>query len=156
MMFDHAPSDYDCPMCNVTAGIFSKYNAPSDVVAQSPEAFALVSPKWWPNNPGSALVVPRTHVENIYSLPPEAGTPLWSMVQRVAVAMRIAYVCDGITVRQHNEPAGHQDLWHIHVHVIPRYDGDRLYKLNDSAVWHREEERQPYADLLRAHLIEIE
>lgn len=139
-------------MCNVASGSFSEYNSPSDVVADAAGVFALISPKWWPNNPGGVLVVPRIHVENIYSLPPDTGTPLWEMVQTVSVAMRSSYGCDGITIRQHNEPAGHQDLWHLHVHVIPRYDGDKLYELNDSATWYGEQDRSYYADLLRTDI----
>jgi diadenosine tetraphosphate (Ap4A) HIT family hydrolase len=35
---------------------------------------------------------------------------------------------DGTSTRQHNEPAGNQDVWHYHEHVFPRYDGDELYR----------------------------
>jgi diadenosine tetraphosphate (Ap4A) HIT family hydrolase len=41
--------------------------------------------------------------------------------------MKDAYRCDGVSTRQHNEPAGDQDVWHLHVHVLPRHQGDQLY-----------------------------
>ena len=42
--------------------------------------------------------------------------------------LKEALACDGTSTRQHNEPAGNQhDMWHLHVHVFPRYDGDNLY-----------------------------
>jgi histidine triad (HIT) family protein len=45
----------------------------------------------------------------------------------VALALKAAYACDGVSTRQHNEPAGSQDVWHYHLHVFPRYVGDGLY-----------------------------
>ena len=41
--------------------------------------------------------------------------------------MKTAFGCPGVSTRQHNEPAGNQDVWHYHVHVFPRWHGDRLY-----------------------------
>ena len=46
-----------------------------------------------------------------------------SPVRRVAVAIRTGYPRDGMTVRQNNEPAGGQDVWHLHTHMIPIGDG---------------------------------
>lgn len=40
--------------------------------------------------------------------------------------MKAAYGCDGVSTRQHNEPAGDQDVWHYHLHVVPRWHGDAL------------------------------
>jgi diadenosine tetraphosphate (Ap4A) HIT family hydrolase len=51
-----------------------------------------------------------------------------------------------------NEPAGNQDVWHLHVHVFPRHDGDRSYGRHEETRWVGAEERAPYADLLSAHL----
>ena len=67
------------------------------------------------------------HHENIYTLPDELAGRIAHMVRRVAVAIRTGYPCDGVTVRQNNEPAGGQDVWHLHTHVIPRYIGDGKY-----------------------------
>jgi histidine triad (HIT) family protein len=74
------------------------------------------------------LVVPIAHIENIYALPDELGTPLLRLTRRVATALREVYGCDGTSIRQHNEPAGNQDVWHVHIHVYPRYHGDDLYR----------------------------
>jgi len=41
--------------------------------------------------------------------------------------MKQAWKCDGVSTRQHNEPAGNQDVWHYHMHVFPRWDNDDLY-----------------------------
>ncbi len=47
-------------------------------------------------------------------------------MRRVAVAICTGYACDGVTVRQNNEPAGGQDVWHLHTHMIPIGDGKYL------------------------------
>lgn len=88
---------------------------------------AFVASHWWPGNPGHVLVIPNRHVENIYEFPDDLGEPLMVMTRRVAVALKTAYGCDGVSTRQHNEPAGNQDMWHFHQHVFPRWEGDDLY-----------------------------
>ncbi|WP_235522256.1 HIT family protein [Cellulomonas sp. Root137] len=148
----HEPADYSCPFCLLQVGVVSEHNQPSDVVATTELALARISPKWWPANPGAALVIPREHHENVYDLPRATGHAVWDLVQQVAVAMRTAYACDGISVRQHNEPAGGQDVWHLHVHVFPRYDGDRLYERDLEARWVAADDRARYARVLAAEL----
>ena len=71
-------------------------------------------------------------------------------VRRVATAIRDTYGCDGTSTRQHNDPGGGQDVWHLHVHVFPRYDGDRLYERTPEARWTEPEERWRSAARLRA------
>ncbi len=134
------------------SGLFDEHNQPSDVVAVAPHAYARIAPKWWPGNPGAVLVVSRAHHENLYTLPPEMGHAVWDLVQEVAVAIRATYPCEGVSIRQHNEPAGDQDVWHLHVHVFPRSVDDRLYERHREATWVALEERVPYADLLAGHL----
>ena len=85
-----------------------------------------MNPKWKPSNPGAALVIPIKHYENIYELPDMLGGPIQRAVRETALAMKSAYGCDGVSTRQHNEPAGNQDVWHFHIHVFPRYAGDIL------------------------------
>ena len=105
-----------------------------------------------PGNPGAALVIPRGHHENLYDLPDEVGHAVWDLTRQVAAAMREACDCAGISTRQHNDPAGGQDVWHLHVHVFPRQDDDRLYERHGENRWASPEEREPYADRLAAAL----
>ena len=144
----HEPEDYDCPFCRLQRGIHSEHNQPEDVVAVTDLAFARIAPRWWPANPGAVLVIPRAHHENLYDLPPEVGHAVWDLTQQVAVAMREAYDCEGVSTRQHNEPAGGQDVWHLHVHVFPRRQDDLLYERNRATRWVSGDERRPYADRL--------
>ena len=76
-----------------------------------------------------------------------AGCEIHETARRIALALKDAYSCDGISTRQHNEPGGNQEVWHYHVHVFPRYAGDGLY----GAPWHDTvtAEREPSAAKLR-------
>ncbi|SDT43257.1 HIT family protein [Microlunatus soli] len=150
--FSHQPPDYSCPFCALIAGRSDPVNSQQDVVARTDRALAFVSPRWWPNNHGHVLVVPTTHHENLYALPPADGHAVHDLVREVAVAMRHSYGCDGVSTRQHNEPAGNQDVWHLHVHVFPRYADDHLYRNAPLPGFVSAEQRRPYAERLRAAL----
>ena len=126
-MFSHEPEGYRCPFCLLLAGHETALNSRRDIVRQTELATALISPRWWPANAGHLLVIPNAHHENIYDLPADYGHAVHDLVRESAIALRAVYGCAGITVRQHNEPAGYQDVWHLHVHVLPRYPDDRLH-----------------------------
>lgn len=123
----------------------------SDVVLRSAEATAFVNARWWPNNPGHVLVVPNVHVENLYDLVPSIAVHVHEAARQIALAMKAVYRCDGISTRQHNEPAGYQEVWHYHLHVFPRYTGDELYALDHQHRYTEPAERAPYAQRLRSH-----
>ena len=72
------------------------------------------------------------------------------VVRRVALAIRTGYPSDGVTVLQNNEPAGDQDVWHLHTHVIPRYTGDRQHQ--GLSVRADDRDRSRYASHLRQWL----
>jgi histidine triad (HIT) family protein len=151
-MYNHAPGNYDCPFCRVAKNDFSSpfvYTNTDDVILQTQLATAFLSSHWWPNNPGHVLVIPNKHFENIYDLPLEYVADIHKVAQQIALAFKQVYKCDGVSTRQHNEPAGNQEVWHYHLHVFPRYQNDELYTL----FWKRElttpEQRLPYAQKLR-------
>ena len=152
LSISHAPADYVCPFCGVQRGEYDERNHPTDVVAVTDRAYARIAPKWWLGNPGAALVMPRRHVENLYAMSAEDGHAVWELTQTVAVAVRQTYGCVGTSIRQHNEPAGNQDVWHLHVHVFARHVEDQLYQRHDQARWVERNERTLYAQQLRSAL----
>lgn len=97
------------------------------------------------------MVVSKKHFENIYDLPLNINHAVSTTIQTLALAIKTVYGCEGISTRQHNEPAGNQDLWHFHTHVFPRWQNDRLYELNDQATFVTPEQRLPYANKLRVY-----
>ena len=150
----HEPAGYACPFCRLLRGEETERNRLDDVVLRERATTAFVAPKWWPRNPGHVLVVPDRHVENLYDADEETLGAVYETARRVALAMREAYGCPGTSTRQHNEPGGGQDVWHLHVHVFPRWPGDGLYVRQEEARWATPEERAPYAARLRDALRE--
>lgn len=151
-MYHHQPSDYDCPFCRLVRGDDDPINDARFVVYADDTALAFVAPKWWVNNPGNVLVIPKRHFENIYEIPDDILGHVYVICKRVAVAMRRAYRCDGTSTRQHNEPGGGQDVWHFHTHVFPRFLGDNLYLDDRKSRYVTAEERLVYVEKLRSHL----
>lgn len=152
--WQHAPENYVCRFCALVADAVpsDSVNSPDDVFLRTERATAFISPKWWPNNLGHALVIPNAHHENLYDLPTEDGHAVYDAVKEVAIAIRATYGCEGVSTRQHNEPAGNQDVWHLHVHVFPRYAGDQLYKSMALPEFASRAERAIYAERLRDYL----
>ncbi len=151
-MYNHEPADYDCPMCRFTNGHASELNHPDFVFYEDEFTLAFVAPKWWINNPGSAIVIPKKHVENLYDISDELLGHVYQTVKKVAVAMKATYQCAGISTRQHNEPSGNQDVWHFHTHVFPRHEGDELYKNHDQREWVDRARRMEYVEKLKKYL----
>jgi histidine triad (HIT) family protein len=81
----------------------------------------------FPQTRGHVLVVPKAvKARNFLELPEDRVAPLMQRVHRITKATEKALKPDGITVTQFNgEPAG-QTIFHLHFHIIPRYDGVRL------------------------------
>lgn len=79
-----------------------------------------------PRAPGHCLVIPKTGFRNILDGSPEAIATVHKTVQKIAKAAMSAFGADGITIQQFNEDAGGQEVYHYHVHVIPRHEGQRM------------------------------
>jgi diadenosine tetraphosphate (Ap4A) HIT family hydrolase len=132
-----------CPFCAYAAGRFG-----AELLAYADEHVMVMPSKGQrPGNRGHCLVVPRAHVTNIYTLPDHLAAPVLSTVRAAARASKRAFGADGVTVRQNNEPAGGQDVFHLHFHVVPRFLGDDF----DAARYETVEEaaRIEQADALR-------
>ena len=91
-----------------------------------------------PQSTGHTLVVPKAASRNALDADPQVLAKLLPLVQKIAIAAKAAFNADGITVMQFNEPAGGQTVFHLHYHVIPRFDGVALKahtgKMEDGAV----------------------
>lgn len=79
-----------------------------------------------PQSDGHCLVVPKAPSRNLLDADPINFAPLLSNVQRIARAAQVGLQADGITIMQFNEAAAGQTVFHLHVHIIPRYDGVAL------------------------------
>ncbi len=153
-MYNHEPADYQCPFCAVVAGAEGDFPLTNqgDIVYQDDLITAFISSHWWPKNPGHVLIIPNQHAENLYDIPDDILAYIHSFSKRVAIALKGAYDCDGVSVRQHNEEAGNQDVWHYHLHVFPRFKNDQLYLSHNQKALAEPGERARYAAKLRPYL----
>ncbi|MDB5609207.1 MAG: hypothetical protein JWP25_6107 [Bradyrhizobium sp.] len=79
-----------------------------------------------PRCPGHTLVIPKAPARNILDISPEDFAHVARGAHRIAHAAMKAFNADGITLRQFNEAAGGQVVFHLHMHVMPRRDGIAL------------------------------
>ncbi|QZY83665.1 HIT family protein [Micrococcus luteus] len=128
MIRTHAPDGYVCPFCELAAGDTSGPGnrcAVSDVVYQDADLLVMMGIDTTGHHPGHVMVCPAEHHENLYSLPDRTLQRIALACRQVARAMVAVWAPDGVSLRQHNEPAGHQHVWHYHQHVNPRFEADR-------------------------------
>ncbi len=154
-MFEHAPKDYKCPICLGVNGFENEDTLlkQADLIFSDRVVSVFVNSFWIPTCEGHVIVVPNDHYENIYELPEDINHRVAEVVQMMAVAMKRAYKCDGITTRQNNEPAGNQHAFHYHHHVFPRYDGDEFnINLTKKSVLSEPDKRVDYVAKLKAVL----
>jgi len=76
-----------------------------------------------PRGAGHCLVIPKTPARNILDVEADSLARVMETTQKMARAVIKAFGADGVTIQQFNEPAGGQVVFHLHVHVIPRFDG---------------------------------
>ena len=107
----------NCIFCQIIAG-----KAPAAIVYRDEQVIAFMALNQVTQ--GHTLVVPIRHVKDIYELPDDLAGPLLSTAARIARGNKRAFKADGMMLWQLNERAGGQSVFHLHIHVIPRYLGD--------------------------------
>jgi histidine triad (HIT) family protein len=109
----------DCIFCKIVAG-----EIPAQRVDEDEHTIAFMDVNPWTR--GHALVIPREHSRNLYEVSDEDLARTAHAAKRLALKMRDRFDCDGVNLINSCEPAAWQTIFHLHVHVIPRYDGDPL------------------------------
>src|SRR5919204_3034704 len=113
-VFDLSP----CPFCAMLAA-----PEPHRVVWRAGAVAVLTDIA--PINQGHLLVVPVDHVPSLAALDPVVGGEMFAVAQRCAAALRASpFRCDGISVFVNDGAAASQVVEHVHIHVLPRYEGD--------------------------------
>jgi histidine triad (HIT) family protein len=109
-----------CVFCEIAAG-----RAPASVVYEDHLTLAfmdLAQP-----SRGHSLVVPKRHVQDIFSLDDDLGAALFTATRRVAQATRLAFDPEALTIWQQNGRPW-QEVLHLHCHVLPRWRGDGVFR----------------------------
>lgn len=107
----------DCPFCRVVRG-----ELPARVVHEDATTVAFLDAT--PAARGHTLVVPRTHVVDLWDAAEDDLADVARTAHRVAGLLRARLAPDGLTLRQNNGPASGQRVDHLHVHLVPRWHGD--------------------------------
>lgn len=94
---------------------------PAHKLYEDDETFAFMD--IMPRGDGHCLVIPRKPARNIFDVDPDSLAAVYRTVQKLTRAAVKAFGADGATIQQFNETAGGQIVFHLHVHVIPRFEG---------------------------------
>ncbi|HWM36505.1 MAG TPA: HIT family protein [Streptomyces sp.] len=108
----------ECVFCSIVRG-----QAEASIVYEDDLVVAFMDLR--PVNPGHLLVVPRAHAVGLEDLEETPGTRVWSVAQRMARALRRSDLrCDGVNLFLADGEAAFQEVFHVHLHVLPRFAGD--------------------------------
>jgi histidine triad (HIT) family protein len=108
-----------CDFCEIIAK-----EEPARIVWRSAEVIAFFPLE--PATTGHTLIVPTDHIPDIFGLDEAVATKLTIATLRVAKAVRTAVSPDGLNIIQSNGAAATQTVDHVHVHVVPRWEGDAM------------------------------
>lgn len=111
--------DENCIFCKILAG-----EIPSTAVYEDDDFKAILDVN--PAARGHVIILPKNHAANIYELPDEDASKIMTVAKKIATAIEKAYHCDGVNILQNNGEAAGQTVFHLHVHVIPRFKGDTV------------------------------
>ena len=109
----------DCIFCKLANGVF-----PTNTVYEDEDFRVILDAS--PAAKGHSLIIPKQHSDNLYTTDDETLAKLLPLTKKIAASMKKTFNCDGVNVVQNNEPAAGQTVFHLHVHVIPRFNGDNV------------------------------
>ncbi len=109
----------NCIFCKILKG-----EIPSTVVYEDDSFRAILDVN--PAARGHVIILPKNHAANIFELSEEDASGIFVVAKKVATAIKKAYNCDGVNILQNNGEAAGQTVFHLHVHVIPRFKDDTV------------------------------
>ena len=109
----------NCVFCRIVKG-----ELPASKVYEDEHTLAIMD--IMPRADGHVLVIPKAACRNVFDAPADALKAVALTTQKLARAVKAAFSAEGVTIQQFNEAAGGQVVFHLHVHVMPRFDGVAL------------------------------
>ncbi|BBU21790.1 HIT family protein [Mycobacterium xenopi] len=137
-----------CVFCAVAAG-----EAPAIKIYDDDEYLAILDIR--PFTRGHTLVLPKRHTTDLTDTPPETLASLVTIGQRVAWAARATELADATHIAINDGQAAFQTVSHIHLHVVPRRNGDKL-SFAKGMVLRRDPDREATGQILREALARID
>src|SRR5690625_1056110 len=104
----------DCLFCKIISG-----DIPSAKVYEDEHVYAFMDISQVTT--GHTLVIPKVHTKNIYETPADIASELFKKVPMIANAVKKAYNPIGLNLLNNNEVSAGQSVFHLHIHIIPRY-----------------------------------
>lgn len=111
------PVEPDCAFCRIVRG-----EEEAEIVCQGRDWLALFPLN--PATPGHTLVIPRTHVADLWQVDPALGSELMAAVIKVGQAIEAALTPDGMNLITSAGTAAEQTVFHLHLHLVPRWRDD--------------------------------
>lgn len=137
-----------CVFCAVVAG-----EAPALKIHEDDDYLAILDIR--PFTRGHTLVIPKRHTVDLTDTPPETLAGMVSIGQRIARAARATELADATNIAINDGRAAFQTVFHIHLHVLPRRNGDKLSVAKGMLV-RRDPDREATAQILRDAVARIE
>lgn len=109
----------DCIFCKIANG-----EIPSATVYEDSICRVILDVN--PANKGHALIIPKEHFDNIYSMDAETAAKIFTIATEVAKAQKAELNPDGLNILQNNGEAAGQTVFHFHMHLVPRYIRDNV------------------------------
>ena len=116
--------DESCIFCKIV-----HKQAPSSIVYEDETLIVFLDIR--PLNIGHALVIPKAHYVDIFNIPEKELSQVHKVAKQVSFAIKKATNAAGISIIQQNGKAAGQDIFHLHVHVVPRFEGQKLPRFSD-------------------------
>jgi diadenosine tetraphosphate (Ap4A) HIT family hydrolase len=137
-----------CVFCAIVAG-----QAPAIRICEDDDYLAILDIR--PFTRGHTLVVPKAHTVDLTDTPPETLAGMVTMGQRIARAARATELADATNIGINDGSAAFQTVFHIHLHVLPRRNGDKL-SVAKGMVLRRDPDREGTGRILRDALARID
>jgi len=106
-----------------------KKQLPASIVYEDQAVIAFLDIR--PLTMGHTLVIPKTHYVDILDIPEETLTQVHLVTKKVSIPIKEATRADGISIIQQNGRAAGQDIFHLHIHVVPRFEGQKLPRFGE-------------------------
>jgi len=103
--------------------------ASASVIYEDADVMAFLDIR--PLSVGHTLVIPKQHYIDIFDIPADVQAKVYAVTQKIALAVKKTTGADGVSVIQQNGKAAGQDIFHLHVHVVPRFNGVALPRFSD-------------------------
>lgn len=111
--------DDNCIFCKIAAG-----EIPSTTLYEDDDFRVILD--LGPASKGHALILPKEHYRNLYDIDDEILAKAALLAKKMVKKLTDVLGCDGYNVVQNNEPCAGQTVFHFHIHLIPRYEGDKV------------------------------